>query len=64
MKQNYRLNQRQSISKITPLWEEGVCQVTAQGLALGIQADLPKYINASRPTEALDAVMPSSTSRM
>jgi hypothetical protein len=64
MTQSKRLNPRQSIDEITPLWEEVVCQVIAQGQALGIQADLPKYINATRPTEALDAVMPSSTSRM
>ena len=64
MTQSKRLNPRQSISEITPLWEEVVRQVIAQGMALGIQADLPKHIDASCRTEALDAVLPSSTSRM
>ena len=44
MTQNYRLNPRQSIDEITPLWEEVVRQVTDQGLSLGIRADLPEAI--------------------
>ena len=35
--------------EITPLWEEVVCQVIAQGLALGIQADPPKYYQCDAP---------------
>jgi hypothetical protein len=64
MTQNKRLNPRQSTDEITPLWNEVVRQVIAQGLALGIHADLPTNINATRRTEALEPVLPSSTSRM
>jgi hypothetical protein len=48
MTQSKRLNPRQSIDEITPLWEEVVCQVIAQGQALGIQADLPKSVLQNR----------------
>ena len=64
MTQNKRLNPRPTINEITPLWNEVVRQVTDQGLALGIHADLPKNINSPRHTETLDAVLPSSMSRM
>jgi len=64
MTQNKRLNPRQTIDEITPLWNEVVRQVTDQGLALGIHADLPKSINPPRHTETLDDVLPSPTSRM
>jgi hypothetical protein len=59
MTQNKRLNPRQSITEIVPLWQEVVHQVTDQGLALGIHADLPRNIDAPRHTETLDAVLPS-----
>jgi hypothetical protein len=62
MTQSKRLNPRQSIGEIVPLWQEVARQVTAQGLALGIHADLPRNINPTRRTEALAVVSPSSTS--
>jgi len=46
MTQNKRLNPRQGISEITPLWKEVVRQVTAQGLALGVHAVLPTEFDA------------------
>lgn len=61
MTQNKRLNPRQSIDENTPLWNEVVRQVTDQGLALGIQANLPKNINPPHRTELIDAVLPSGT---
>jgi hypothetical protein len=64
MTQNKRLNPRQGIDEITPLWNEVVRQVAEQGLALGIHADLPKTIHPPRRTEAMDAVLLSSTARM
>ena len=59
MTQSKRLNPRQSIGEITPLWNEVVRQVTDQGLALGIRADLPRNINVTRSPEATVAVLPS-----
>jgi hypothetical protein len=59
MPQNKRLNPRQSVDDIRPLWNEVVRQVIAQGLALGIHADLPKNIYPPRRTEAMDAVLSS-----
>jgi hypothetical protein len=59
MTQNKRLNPRQTIDEITPLWQQVVHQVTDQGLALGIHADLPRNIDAPRHTETLDAVSTS-----
>jgi hypothetical protein len=59
MTQNKRLNPRQTIDDITPLWQDVVRQVTDQGLALGIHADLPRNIDAPHHTESLDAVLPS-----
>jgi hypothetical protein len=64
MTQSKRLNPRQSIGEIIPLWQEVVRQVTAQGLALGIHADLPRAINAPHHTEATVAVSPLPTARM
>jgi hypothetical protein len=59
MTQNKRLNPRQSIDEIRPLWQEVVRQVTGQGLALGIHADLPTNINPTRRTEAMATVLPA-----
>lgn len=42
MTQGKKLNPRQSIGEITPLWSEVVRQVMVQGLALGTHADLPR----------------------
>ena len=42
MTQNKRLNPRQDVAEITPLWAEVVSQVVDQGLALGVHAELPK----------------------
>jgi hypothetical protein len=64
MMQSKRLNPRQSIGEIIPLWQEVVRQVTDQSLALGIHADLPKNINPTRHTEATVAVLPLPTARM
>ena len=64
MMQSKRLNPRQSIDEIIPLWEEVVRQLIAQGLALGVHAELPKDITMRRHTEAVGAVLPTSASRM
>ena len=42
MTQNKRLNPRQDVAKIALLWAEVVNQVTDQGLALGVHAELPR----------------------
>lgn len=42
MTQNKRLNPRWNLAEIPPLWTEVVKQVTNQGLALGVHAELPK----------------------
>lgn len=41
MTQNKRLNPRQSIDEIVPLWDEVVRQVLDEGLVLGVHAALP-----------------------
>jgi hypothetical protein len=61
MTQSKRLNRRLSIDEITPLWEEVVRQVTAQGLTLGVHAELPKEIYATHRPEAIATVVPLGT---
>ncbi|MBA2597043.1 MAG: hypothetical protein H0V00_10515 [Chloroflexia bacterium] len=56
MTQNKRLNPRQSIGAITPLWDEVVRQVMSQGLTLGIHADLPRNICADADAQDAGAV--------
>ena len=59
MTQNKRLNPRQCVDEIIPLWDEVVRQVTARGLALGIQAELPKVSHAPSGHGDGDAVVRS-----
>jgi hypothetical protein len=56
MTQNKRLNPRQSIEEITPLWDEVVRQVTEQGLALGIQAELPDVSCTKLDDQTMNAI--------